>query len=60
MVKFTSLVRPKNIPLEMRPLVLHIGPYGDILRTSGRLAGTSSGCNFAKWVETVILHLKKI
>ena len=26
----------------MRPLSLHIGPYGDVLRTSGRL-GTFSG-----------------
>ena len=27
----------------MRPLALHIGPYGDVLRTSGRFLGTSSG-----------------
>ena len=27
----------------MRPLTLHIGPYGDVLRTSGRFSGTTSG-----------------
>ena len=43
MVKLTSSVRPKDVPLKMRPLVLYIGPYGDILRTSGRFLGKSSG-----------------
>ena len=32
-----------NVPLQMHPLVLHIGPYGDVLRASGRFLGTSSG-----------------
>ena len=27
----------------MRPLALHIGPYGKVLRMSGHLSGTSSG-----------------
>ena len=27
MVKLTSWVRPKDVPLQMRPLALHIGPY---------------------------------
>ena len=43
MVKLTSGVRPKDVPLRMRPLSLHIGPYGDVLRTSRRFSGTSSG-----------------
>ena len=36
----------------MRPLALHIGPYGDVLRTPGRFSGTSSGSNFAEWGYT--------
>ena len=48
LVKLASLVRPKNVPLRMRPFPLHIEPYGDVLRTSGRFSGTSSGRNFAK------------
>ena len=42
MVKFTSWVRPKDVP-QMRPLALHIGPYGDVLRTSGRFSEMSLG-----------------
>ena len=43
MVKLNSLVRPKDLSLQMRPLALLIGPYGDVLRTSGLFSGTSSG-----------------
>ena len=32
-----------DIPLRMRPLPLHIGPYGDVLRTSGYFSELSSG-----------------
>ena len=52
MVKLPSWLRPKDVPLRMGPLVLHIGPYGDVLRTSERFSGvlrTSSGRNFAEW-----------
>ena len=43
MVKFTSWVRPKDVLLRMRPFALHIGPYEDVLRTSGRFSVTSPG-----------------
>ena len=43
MVTLTSRVRPNDVPLRMPPLALHIGPYGDILRTWGCFWGTSSG-----------------
>ena len=43
MVKLMSWVRPKDFPLQMPPLVLHIGPYGDVLMTSECFLGTSSG-----------------
>ena len=40
-----------DVPMDDVPLVLHIGPYGDVLRTfflspqtSGRFSGTTSGC----------------
>ena len=37
-------MRPNEVvPQQMCPLALHIGPYGDVLRTSGRFLGTSSG-----------------
>ena len=37
-------MRPKEVvPQQMCPLALHIGPYGDVLMTSGRFLGTSSG-----------------
>ena len=39
-----------DVPLQIRPLVLHIGTYRDVLRTSGRFSGTSSGSHFAEWV----------
>ena len=39
MVKLTSWVGPKDTPLRMRPLALHIGPDGDVLRTSGHFLG---------------------
>ena len=42
MVKLTSWVRPKDAPLWMRPLALHIGPYEDVLRTSRPFSGMSS------------------
>ena len=32
-----------DVPLRMRPLPLHIGPYGDVLRTSGYFSELSSG-----------------
>ena len=44
--------RFKYVPLWMRPLALHIGPYGDVLRTPGRFSGTFSGSNFAEWGYT--------
>ena len=57
MVKLTSLVRPKYVPLQMRLIALQIGPYGDFLMTSGHFLGgvfrTSSGHNFAEWVITI-------
>ena len=43
MVKLTSCVRPKDVLVRMHRLALHIGPYGDVLRTSGRFSGTYSG-----------------
>ena len=43
MIKSTSWIRPKDAPLRMRPLALHIGQNGDVLRTSGRFSGTYSG-----------------
>ena len=53
MIKLTSWVRPKDAPLRMRPLALHIGLYEDVLRTSRPFSGTSSerprGRNFANW-----------
>ena len=42
MGKLTSSVCPKDILLRMCPFALRIGPYEDILRTSGRFFGTSS------------------
>ena len=39
MIKLTFWVCPKDVPLRMRPLALHTGPYGDVLRTSGRFSG---------------------
>ena len=32
-----------DVPLRMCPLPLHIGPYGDVLKTSGCFSGLSSG-----------------
>ena len=56
MVKLTSWVRAKDVPLWMRPWTLNIGPYGDVLKTSRRFSGTSSGRpwgrNFAEWVNS--------
>ena len=43
MVKLTSWVRPKDVPVPMHPLALHIGPWQDVLRMSGRFSRTSSG-----------------
>ena len=43
MVELASRVHPKGVSLQMCPLALHIGPYGDVLSTSGRFSGTSSG-----------------
>ena len=43
MVKLSSSVHPKDVPLRMHPLALHMGPYGDVLRTSGPFLGTSLG-----------------
>ena len=43
MVKLSSSVRPKDVPLRIRPLALLIGPYGDVVRTSGPFLGTSLG-----------------
>ena len=50
MVKLTPLIRPKDVPLRMRPLKLHIVSYGDVLSTSEFFSGTSLGRNFAEWV----------
>ena len=52
MVKLTSRVRPKDVPLQMHPLALHIGLCWDVLRTSGRFMGTHSGGlrDVIKWV----------
>ena len=52
MVKMRSLVRLKGKLLRMLPLALHMGPSGDVLRTSGHLLGMFSGRNFFKWVGT--------
>ena len=38
----TSLERLKDVQLQMHSLGLHIGPYGDNLRTSVRFLGMSS------------------
>ena len=38
-----SWVRPKDVPLQMRPMALQIGPYEDVLMMSGCFLGTSSG-----------------
>ena len=45
----------------MCPLALHIGPYGDVLRTSGRFLGTSSGrpWNVMKSLSNTEAELKK-
>ena len=45
----------------MRPLALHIGPYMDVLRTSGRFSGTPIGrpqdltLPIGWWVKTINL-----
>ena len=41
---------PRGKPLPMFSLTLHMGPSGDVLRTSERLLGTPSGRNFSDWV----------
>ena len=43
MVKLTSWVRPMDVALQMRPLELHIGPYREVLRTTGRFSRTPLG-----------------
>ena len=50
MVKLTPWVRPKDVPLQMRPLVLHIAPYGDVRTFFRDIFKTSLGRNFAEWV----------
>ena len=47
----TSWVRPKDVPIKMRPLALHIGPHRDVhvRKFFGDDLRTSLGCNFAEW-----------
>ena len=56
MAQLTSWVRPKDVPLQMRPLVLHIGPYGgrpeDVRTLFLDVFRTSSGRNFAQWEQS--------
>ena len=42
----------------MHPLALHIGPYGDVQRTSGRFSETPSGRNFAEWDSYDYFHVE--
>ena len=52
MVKLTTRVRLKGVPLQMHTLALHIGLSWDVLRTSGRFLGMYSGGRWdvIKWV----------
>ena len=46
-------------PVADASLALHIGPYGDVLRTSGRFLGRLQyvlGTYFAEWVTTGTTH----